>query len=274
MAGEASPLPELSTTWTQSYKQDELRLSFLDLPRELRDLIYSYALHASGAIFVYTRNPYRPVPRLTAKIVRYKKAGAVEPQRLSKQISTGLLLTCRQLHAECAPVLYGDNIFRILFLGDTTLALPYRQLVRHVTFTTEAAHRIFGLDLDYVSHGWRRRFWPNILDSGQKMLAQFPNVQSLTVPMKPGVESTSWRPAFFAVGGKTADRRIELAAEWMLQRCPIDDDRLRDSLHLELVPPPGSISKEEYAGSRFAPDDEEWDYTEFENAFELMKALD
>lgn len=105
------------------------------------------------------------------------------------------------------------------------------------------------------------------------MLAQFPNVESLTVPMKPGVESTAWRPVFFAVGGKTAERRIELAAEWMLERCPLEDERLRDCLHLELVPPLGSISKEEYAGSRFAPDEEDWDYTEFENAFELMKAL-
>ena len=227
--------PVLSTAWAQSYKEDAHRLSFLDLPRELRDHIYSYTFHVSGAILVYTQNLYQPERTLRAKIVRNKNSGAVEPQSLSKHISMGL----------------------------------------HVTITTEAAHRIFGakLDLDSVSYGWKRRFWPSILESGKKIIVQFPNVENLTVSMKSGVESTAWRPAFFAVGGKTAERRIELAAEWMLERCPLEDERLHECLHLELVPPPGSISKEEYAGSRFAPDDEEWDYTEFENAFELMKAL-
>ncbi|KAF2633076.1 hypothetical protein BU25DRAFT_329375 [Macroventuria anomochaeta] len=267
--------PVLSTAWSKSYKEDAHRFSFLDLPRELRDLIYSYTFHVAGAIFVYTKDPYQPERKLRSKIVRHKNAGVVEPQSVYKWISTGLLQTCRQLHAEAAPVLYGDNTFRIWFLNKTNLALAYCQLVRHVTFTTEATHRIFGpRDLDAVSHGWKHRFWPSILDSGGKMLAQFPNVESLTVPMIPGVESSAWRPAFFAVGGKTAERRIELAAEWMLERSPLTDERLRDCLHLELVPPPGIISREEYAGSRFAPDEEEWDYTEFENAFELMKALD
>ena len=267
--------PVLSTAWAQSYKKDAHRLSFLDLPRELRDHIYSYTFHVSGAILIYTHNPYQPEPTLRAKIVRNKNSGAVEPQSLSEHTSMGLLQTCRQMHAESSPVLYGDNVFRIWLLSNTNLALAYRQLVRHITITTEAAHRIFGakLDLDSVSYGWKRRFWPSILENGKKIIMQFPNVENLTVSMKPGVESTAWRPAFFAVGGKTAERRIELAAEWMLERCPLEDERLHECLHLELVPPPGSISKEEYAGSRFAPDDEEWDYTELENAFELMKAL-
>lgn len=265
---------ELSTAWSKSYKEDAHRLSFLDLPRELRDLIYAHTFHVAGAIFVYTRNPYQPERKLRSKIVRYKNLGAAEPLSVSRRISTGLLQTCRQLHAESVPVLYGDNIFRIWFLSKTSFALVYRQLVRRIIFTMEAAHRIFGpRDLDAVSHGWKHRFWPNILDSGEKMLAQFPNVESITVPMKSGFESSAWRPAFFALGGKIAERRIELAAEWMLERSPLEDERLRDCLHLELEPPPGSISWEEYAGSRFAPDDEEWDYTEFENAFELMKAL-
>lgn len=268
-------ITELSTAWSQSNKDDLCRLSFLDLPRELRDIIYAYAFHVTGAIFIYTKDPYQPERKFRSKVVRYRGSGAADPLSVYTQISTGLLQSCRQLHAEAAPVLYGDNTFRIWFLGKTNVAPAYRQLVRYVTLTTEAAYRIFNTrDLDTTSHGWKHRFWPAILDSGGRMLAQFPNVESITVPMKSGSEASAWRPAFFALGGKTADRRIELAAEWMLERTKFADERLRDCLHLELEPPPGSISREEYAGSRFAPDEEEWDYTEFENAFELMKALD
>jgi hypothetical protein len=44
-------------------------------------------------------------------------------------------------------------------------------------------------------------------------------------------------------------------------------------LRLELVPPAGRISKHEFEGSRFAPDEdeEEWDYNEFADAFEVMR---
>ncbi|KAF1357468.1 hypothetical protein EJ07DRAFT_167643 [Lizonia empirigonia] len=213
-----TPQPVLSTAWAQSQKQDAQRPSLLDLPRELRDLIYGYAFH--------------PERLLRAKIVRYKNAGAVEPKSVCTHISMGLLQTCRQLYAE---------------------------------FTTEVAYHIIDGDLDAVSHGWKRRLWPNILYSGKKVLAQFPIVESVAVTMKPGVESTAWRPVLFVVGGTTAERRIELAAEWMLETCPLEDERLRDCLHLELLPPPGSMTKGEYAGSRFAPDEEDWDYTEFEN---------
>jgi hypothetical protein len=268
---------ELSTEWSQSYKDDPCRVSFLDLPRELRDIIYAYTLHVTGAIFIYTKDPYQPERKLRSKIVRYRGSGASDPLSVHKQVSIGLLQSCRQLHAESAPVLYGDNTFRILLMGTTNLTPTYRRLVRYVTLTTEAAYRIFNsryLDRDTTSHGWRNRFWPAILDSGEKMLALFPNVESIVVPMKSGTESSTWRPAFFDLGGRTTDRRIELAAEWMLERTKFPNERLRDCLHLELEPSPGSISVEEYAGSRFAPDEEEWDYTEFGHAFELMKALD
>ncbi|KAH6642343.1 hypothetical protein C7974DRAFT_302427 [Boeremia exigua] len=269
--------PELPTSWTESHKADPGRLSFLDLPRELRDLIYAHTFHVPGAIFIYTMNPYHPLRTLRAKTVRYKHHGATEPQSVFQSISTGLLQSCRQLHAEACPVLYGDNHFRLWFPDDATLAPAYCGLLRSIIITAaESAHLLFGSqDLDAVSHGWKHRFWPRILDSCGKILAQFPNAERICVPMKAGAKAGAegWRPAFFALGGKTAERRVELAAEWMLERSPLVNERLRDCLHLELEPPPGTISREEYAGSRFAPDEEEWDYSEFEHAFELMKVL-
>lgn len=271
---DTEPEGELSTAWSESNKQDTHRLSFLDLPRELRDLICSYTFNVTGAIFIYTKNPYQPERILRAKIVRHQDRGPSEPQSLYRHISTGLLQTCRQLHAESAPALYSANTFHIWLLSKTNLAGAYRQLLRHVTFTTEAAHWIFNpRDLDAVSHGWKHRFWPSILDSSTKTLAQFPRLETLTVLLKPGVVAPTWRPAFFAVGGKTAARRVELAALWLRDRCPLAHGRVRDCLRLELVAPLGRISEEEYRGSRFVPDEEEWDFEEFAVAFGIMKAL-
>jgi hypothetical protein len=273
----SSPAPNHLTTWTQSHKAHPTHLSFLDLPRELRDLIYSHALHVSGALFIYTPNLHRSFPLFKAKIVRYKALGAVEPQSVYKRISTGLLRTCRQLHAESSPVLYGDNVFRIWLASDSGLALRYREMVRHVTFTTEEAQRVFSpkLDIALVRHGWKRRFWPSIIDSAEKLLAQFPNVDCLSVLVSPGGEvGAAWRPAFFANGDETPEERVEGAARWLREMCPVDDERVKEVLRVELVPPKGSISREEYVGSRFAPEEGEWDYEEFRWAFELMKVLD
>jgi hypothetical protein len=102
-------------------------------------------------------------------------------------------------------------------------------------------------------------------------MKQFPNLETLTFSLKPP-RGEIWTPAFFAVANKTREQRIDLVATWMSQRCSWEDDRLRQILHLEMVPSPG-LSRREYAGSRFIPeDDDAWDCTEFADAFEQMKS--
>jgi hypothetical protein len=262
----------VSTDWTQSYKEHEHRVGFLDLPRELRDHVYRYAFCVPGAIFVYSL-PYRAEPTPIAKLVRYRNEGPSEPQALGNVLAIGLLRTCRQLHSEGSMVLYGTNMFRVWFLSETNLAPVYCRLVRHITFTTEADYRIFNVELDTVSYWWKRRFWPTIVDNATKLLTRFPCIETMTVPVKPLVTQSSWKPAFFAVENKTVEQRIALAATWMGARCPFGSEQLRKCLRLELVPPAGVISKQEFQGSRLAPDEdeEEWDYTEFADAFEMMK---
>ncbi|KAJ4990083.1 hypothetical protein SVAN01_04364 [Stagonosporopsis vannaccii] len=278
MASELqSTPPPLPTSWRQSPIAQPSRISFLDLPRELRDQIYIHALCTPGLIFIYTRSMYQPSSSLSSKIVRRGVVGPVEPQAVASMLSPFLLAVSAQLHAEAAPVLYGLNFFRFWVPGTSELAGPYRALVRHVRVTIESAHLVFGSrDLEAVSHGWKHRFWPRVLASAATTLAQFPNADSVVVPIKAPVEAGGWWPAFFQLGGKTAVRRVELAAQWMGERSPWEEEggRVREVLGLELEAPPGTIGKEEYVGSRFAPDEEEeWDYGEFGAAFELMKVI-
>jgi hypothetical protein len=107
------------------------------------------------------------------------------------------------------------------------------------------------------------------------MLERFPNLESLTFPLRPPRHGTIWRPASLTVENTTREQRVALAASWMKLRCPWENEKLRECLYLEVVPPPGLL-KEEYKGSRFVPEDDEdrvWGCAEFADAFELMKNM-
>lgn len=213
-------------------------------------------------------------------VIPHHNKGPTEPTRIGKIMSLSLLRSCKQLHAESCPVIYGENVFQVWSLTKTELSATYRPLVQHAMFTTEADYRIYNRHFDEVSHGWKRRFWPSIIAGGTDLLARFPALESLTAILTPPRSGPSWRPVFFANRNNSREQRVELAAQWLKARCPIDDDRLRACLRLELKPPPG-IAKEDYEGSRFAGDDEndedededDWDYTEFADAFRLMSSL-
>lgn len=79
---------------TQGHSRPSTQL--LDLPRELRDLIYGAALiHFQGYI------------RLSSRY--HKDSGFIKPW-----LGVNLLRTCRQVHDEAAPILYGQNVSGIL----------------------------------------------------------------------------------------------------------------------------------------------------------------
>ncbi|CAG5181020.1 uncharacterized protein ALTATR162_LOCUS9553 [Alternaria atra] len=267
----SNPQSNTSLTWTPSYKEDETKVGFLDLPRELRDLVYEFAFRIPGAILVYSRDPFAVRPVARAMNIRHGGDGPIEPQPLSTgQIPVALWRTCRQLRAESSPVFYGTNVLSFWALGNIDVGLANMCLVRHVV--TEASPRgIFDKSLEHVSYCWKRRFWPEILRNSDAIMKQFPNLETLTFSLKPP-RGEIWTPAFFAVANKTREQRIDLVATWMSQRCSWEDDRLRQILHLEMVPSPG-LSRREYAGSRFIPEDDDvWDCTEFADAFEQMKS--
>jgi hypothetical protein len=270
------PQPPPSTQWTQSYKSNPHRTSFLDLPRELRDQIYTFALHVDGAIFTYsapkliskfdtstsettyaaytsTRRPIRK-----ARIVRHNSYGPTEPQPLSHAISLPLLRTCRQLHAECSRVLYSTNTFRIGPSNTLSLTPAYASLVKHVIFIADADPRLYKSSLDDVSYAWKRHFWPSILAGGDMLLETYSNLETMTVTLSSLKE---WRPAFFAVRGKSRERRREMAVRWLGPRCWCEE-RLREVLRVEISEVYG-VRKE-----RDGDEEEEWDVREFAEAFQ------
>ncbi|KAF1994887.1 hypothetical protein P154DRAFT_612478 [Amniculicola lignicola CBS 123094] len=260
--------PTTEVEWSQSFKEIPGQTGFLDLPREIRDLIYEYAFCVSGAIFVYSMDPYAVRPRIRAKIVREKGEGPVEPQAMGSSIPTALIRSCHQIHAECSDTLYGSNVFR-MYMSNPIFAPGYLPFVRQIIFIADADHRIYESDLDTVSHGWRRRFWPNVMEKAQALLHSFPNLDFISFPIKSRPGET-WRPAFMASDRKTREQRVSIAAAWMKARCPFQDEHLRQCLHLEIMPA-SDFTKESYEGSSFAPEDE-WDHAEFTEAFEKMRS--
>ncbi|PZC93875.1 hypothetical protein A1F95_06965 [Pyrenophora tritici-repentis] len=264
--------PNASIQWIASAKDDEQKIGFLDLPRELRDLIYGFAFRAEGAILIYSRDPYAVRPLAKAMNIRHKGSGPIEPEPMRNgQIPVALVRTCRQLYAECSPVLYGSNTFAFWTSSELDLGAP-SGLVRHVIGAADPRD-LFKKHLEEVSYWWKRRFWPDVLRSSRAMLERFPNLETLTIPLKVPPNGQIQRPVFLHVVNKTREQRVALAASWMKPRCSWEDERLRRCLHLEVLPPPGSF-RDQYAGSRFVPeDDDDWDVTEFADAFQLMKNL-
>ncbi|KAJ4290608.1 hypothetical protein N0V90_010826 [Kalmusia sp. IMI 367209] len=263
--------PPAEIEWVQSSKHAPHKPSFLDLPRELRNIVYEFGFRVSGAVFIYCSDAYAWRPILKGKIVKYKNEGPSEPQRVDGAIPTGLLRTCRQMHAEVAEVLYGQNVFR-LYMSTADFAPSYCHLVRHITFTMEAGRGIYNEDLEVMSYWWRRVFWPNIVDKSTNLLSRYPNLETLTFPIKSDQLGVTWRPAFLAVEQKTKKHRIALAARWLGINCPMRDEQLRQVLHLEIMPSTGLL-KEDFEGSRFSmEDDAEWDGSELAEAFQEMKS--
>ncbi len=257
--------------WVPSCKEDESKVGFLDLPRELRDLVYEFALRIKGAVLVYSSDPYAVRPVARALNIRHGGEGPFEPQPLrNSQIPVALMRTCRQLRAESCPVFFGTNVLSFWALGNIDVGLANRCLVRHIV--TEASPRgIFDRSLDHVNYCWKRRFWPEILRNSNAIMQEFPNLHTLTYSLKP-LRGDVWRPAFFALANKTREQRVDLVAGWMGQLCSWEDERLRAILHLEMVPSP-VLSRDEYDRSRFIPEEDHvWDCTEFAEAFERMKS--
>ncbi|OCL03279.1 hypothetical protein AOQ84DRAFT_154437 [Glonium stellatum] len=266
MAGEKS---SLSLEWRPSRKIDDHSLSILDLPRELRDIVYEYVCQVPGEIFIYWR-PSQFGYDIAAKNIRGKYGGPSEPIPLKIVMSTALMKTCRQIHAECSPILYGHNNFSLLMPDRDFVSATYLPLIRHITLISNSDTRLFDQNAYNVSLAWRATFWPLVSRRCEKLLGLFPKLQSIRYLIyATDSNGNARKPAFIKYEGTTREDRIDMAATWFRYRCPFGSDRLRDCLNLEITPPP--------SGTPSATDLSEpgaWDISEFSEAFERMKLIE
>ncbi|KAJ4356632.1 uncharacterized protein N0V89_004668 [Didymosphaeria variabile] len=136
----------------------------------------------------------------------------------------------------------------------------------------EAGRGIYNVDLEVMAYWWRRVFWPIVIDMSTKLLGRYPNLEALTFPIKSDQVGVTWRPAFLAAQQKTKEHRIAFASRWLAINCPMKDERIRQVLHLEIMPST-SLSKEDFEGSRLyiMDEEDEWDGAELAEAFQEMK---
>ena len=99
--------------WTPSPKQEKHIIGFLDLPRELRDCIYHHCLVLEQPFDLGNFDTMVESKRQATFYLgwnRYPIAGQI-------------LSTCKQVHAEAAPILYGENHFETSLSADDSVAL-------------------------------------------------------------------------------------------------------------------------------------------------------
>lgn len=99
--------------WLESSKSNQKRISILDLPRELRDRIFSYALSIEGTtrlgvVTLAATHPHHWHPERTLKRFLTNTSELDGPKFA---LCASLVASCRQLHHEGARVLYGHNSF-------------------------------------------------------------------------------------------------------------------------------------------------------------------
>ncbi|EKG12099.1 hypothetical protein MPH_10810 [Macrophomina phaseolina MS6] len=153
---------------------------FLSLPRELRDMIYEYAVGSPTTVHIPDKEPY------TSKTIyiietqaRYRHhARRADRTNCSKRyevnpIAASLLGVNKQIHAEAAPVLYSANRFRFsdpvaMHTFVNQLSRPTRGLLRSVELSSWFARRsyccafnsaVFGIMAEGCTGVREFRFW-------------------------------------------------------------------------------------------------------------------
>jgi hypothetical protein len=134
--------------WVAS-KPATRRSGFLDFPRELRDMIYTYALTSTFVIAMETFEARSQIVRVAylkapdSLVTRCQWKPRLEPGTKPSEIIRGTLLqTCRQIHAEAAPILYSQNDFRLADWADAALVIAptYQHLVRKISLEFVRSH--------------------------------------------------------------------------------------------------------------------------------------
>ena len=128
------------------------------VPRELRDAIYKYLLHAD----------YCEVPNV-------KQRAGNEPPQPSHKFHTNLLCTSKTILEEAAPILYGENSFVAVSHKSPTfffmLNMMNVPIVSHHGLTAIKHHRL------RVHFSWKDPPLLKLWESYPQAIPQFPNAE-------------------------------------------------------------------------------------------------
>jgi len=122
-------------SWEASTKSQRTRRSFLDLPREIRDEIYSSVLLAEGNVHLGTTTLDRWTPHHWHPDIRILERCWIGCHIAPRTLTPAVLAVSKQLHAEAAEVLYGHNTFSLDLALSTKLKKSWarRLVVRRLT---------------------------------------------------------------------------------------------------------------------------------------------
>ena len=102
----------ISLEWAASSKQQEHIIGFLDLPRELRDRVYHHCLVLEQPFDIGNFDSMLESKRRAKYYLGWNR----HPK------ASQILSTCKQIHTEAAPMLYGDNHFETSFSDNDSVA--------------------------------------------------------------------------------------------------------------------------------------------------------
>jgi len=164
-------------------------VSFLDLPRELREMIYGYIPHNSG-IFTYdTLSRTKKPLLLPASLARRPREDTFEAIYGNPGIAFGsgdhsfaILSTCRTVHQEAKPIIYAATplgIWRPMF--DLGSAVDYPDFVAKAfsSLPMQASKHIRTLQVQ--GELWQRNMGPFLSTA----LAKFPHLKVLEIGVDP-----------------------------------------------------------------------------------------
>jgi hypothetical protein len=99
--------------------------NFLDLPREIRDLIYGFALTSPTSRYLVTLQKSRPIPKLPPTSIRLQPCNLFirRPVRAPSPPNMALQRTCKQVHAETLEWIWEHNIIVFASVIDTAAIL-------------------------------------------------------------------------------------------------------------------------------------------------------
>lgn len=80
----------------------------LKLPREVRELIYEYALISENDVGICLWDEYEAYAPFLDKLCEHE-----DPDTCIKMMLAGLPMTCKTIRSECLPAFYGSNIFAV-----------------------------------------------------------------------------------------------------------------------------------------------------------------